>query len=363
MSTLLVWREQLQILYAKHSGIITKGLRLVLGLMVFGMINSNIGFMKTAASAVCTVGLSVICAFLPLGVMVLAATALILLHLYTLSMGVAIVAALMFVLMYIFYFRFSPKKAWIVLLTAVMFGFKLPLVMPVAAGLLGGISCIVPVICGTFVYYMLHLLKVSAGSYKAGDLIEVVITYTKQVLTNKELMVMVAAVVLCILLVYGIRSRSVDHAWKIAAGTGTIAAVGVCIIGNVVLNLHIPYATLLISAVLAVLCGLLLEVMFLSVDYSRTETMEFEDDEYHYYVKAVPKLAVTAPEKNVKRITEHQNDETEDGKDSVGQKKKRPLKKNRPVESEKISEDMTETILLTQSLNRELGIEEPDSEK
>ena len=39
-----------------------------------------------------------------------------------------------------------------------------------------------------------------------------------------------------------------------------------------------------------------------SVDYSRTEHTQFEDDEYYYYVKAVPKMNVAAPEMNVKRI-------------------------------------------------------------
>lgn len=33
-----------------------------------------------------------------------------------------------------------------------------------------------------------------------------------------------------------------------------------------------------------------------SVDYARSERLQFEDDEYYYYVKAIPKVAVTTPE-------------------------------------------------------------------
>lgn len=364
MNTLLVWREQLQVYYAKYSGIITKGLHFILGLAVFGMINSNIGFMKTAASMVCTLGLSVICAFLPLIIMVLAATALILLHLYTLSMGVAIVSALLFLLMYIFYFRFTSKMAWIVLLTAVGFGFKLPLVIPVALGLLSGPVSLIPAVCGTIAYYMLHLVKSSSSSFKgsgAAGMVDVIVTYTKQVLANKDMLVMIAAVVLCMLLVYGIRTRSLDHAWKIASAAGVIASLGVCMVGNLVLNTHISFGMLIISAILAVAAGLLLEALFLSVDYNRTETMEFEDDEYHYYVKAVPKLVVTAPEKNVKHITEQPEHKNAEGKRNEAEAKKHPQKKNPAVQG-KISEDMTETILLTQSLNKELGIGENKQE-
>lgn len=43
--------------------------------------------------------------------------------------------------------------------------------------------------------------------------------------------------------------------------------------------------------------------MFLhSVDYVRTEYTQFEDDEYYYYVKAVPKIQVLPAEKSIKRI-------------------------------------------------------------
>ena len=81
MSTILVWKEKLQTMYAKYAIYIEKTLQFILGLTVFGLINANIGYMKMASSFVCTIGLAAICAFLPLVVMVLAATALILAHL------------------------------------------------------------------------------------------------------------------------------------------------------------------------------------------------------------------------------------------------------------------------------------------
>ena len=65
------------------------------------------------------------------------------------------------------------------------------------------------------------------------------------------------------------------------------------------------------SAVLGAVTGLVLELLFFSVRViSRTENIQFEDDEYYYYVKAVPKVGVAVPEKKVKRITENQPQET-----------------------------------------------------
>ena len=37
-------------------------------------------------------------------------------------------------------------------------------------------------------------------------------------------------------------------------------------------------------------------------DYSRAENVQFEDDEYYYYVKAVPKVILSRPKKTVKKI-------------------------------------------------------------
>ena len=360
MATILEWRGQLQKVYAKYSVYIMKGLQLILGLLVFGAINSGIGFMERASSIVCTVGLAVICTFLPLSVMAFAATTLVLLHLYTLSAGVAIVAAMLFLLMYIFYFRFCSKNSWLVLLTAVSFTIKIPLVIPVAAGLLGGPAGLIPVALGTFSYYMLHIAKMSSNTYKAGELIEVITTFTKQTLTNKEMLVMLAAVVICGILVYGIRISSLDHSWKIASVAGAVAEAALCTVGNVALEVHISYGLLAADVLLAILTGLFLEVMFLSVDYSRTEHLEFEDDEYHYYVKAVPKLIATEPEKNVKQIAGHQDEILPEKKNTQNIKKEPAERKNK----EHLAEGQTpDDILLTRSLNKELGLGNPDQKK
>ncbi len=358
MSTLLVWREQLQVFYAKYSVFIRIGFQFILGFLVFYLINSNVGFMEKASSTVCTLGLSAVCAVLPLIVMVMAATALLLLHFYTLSLPVAIVAALLFLLMYIFYFRFSTGKAWLVLLTAVSFALNVPFVIPIAVGLLGTPVCMVPAVCGTFSYYMIQLVKGSSSTFKAGDevqLVETLIAFAKQALMNQEMWVMAGAVAVCILLVYCIRTRSVDHAWKIATVSGAAAGVIIGVAGNVTLNLHIALAPLIISGALGVGAGLVLELIFLSVDYVRTEHLEFEDDEYHYYVKAVPKIGVTAPQKSVKHINERQN--TGNISDGKGWGSKSIQSSSSYGTGLLGNAGSADEILLQRSLNKELGLD------
>ena len=74
------------------------------------------------------------------------------------------------------------------------------------------------------------------------------------------------------------------------------------IAGGFYFRLDIDVVTLIIYTVISVVIGLLLEFFVFGGDYTRTERLEYEDDEYYYYVKAVPKLTVAAPQMQIKRI-------------------------------------------------------------
>ena len=117
--------------------------------------------------------------------------------------------------------------------------------------------------------------------------------------------------------------------------------------------------------------GLILELFFFAVDYAKSENLQFEDDEYYYYVKAIPKLSVASPEKTVKKINERQETEIIDTAD-VRRKNQRPerapkrgrggeVPKKRP-EAKKAPKarkhDINEVnkMLLTQSLKQDLNI-------
>ena len=49
-----------------------------------------------------------------------------------------------------------------------------------------------------------------------------------------------------------------------------------------------------------------------AVDYTRTEYVQFEDDDYYYYVKAVPKSFITRAEKSIKNISSEPGEKSDD---------------------------------------------------
>lgn len=82
--------------------------------------------------------------------------------------------------------------------------------------------------------------------------------------------------------------------------------------GNFIFDVNVNIAAVIISVVMGIAVGAALEFFLFAVDYSRTEYAQFEDDDYYYYVKAVPKISVTKPEVQVKNITEAAEDARED---------------------------------------------------
>ena len=122
------------------------------------------------------------------------------------------------------------------------------------------------------------------------------------IVQNWGMWITVIAFIVVILLVNLIRTRSFDYAWRIAIVAGGVVYVLVILAGGFYFGLNINVIAQIIYTVISVVIGLLLEFFVFGGDYSRTERLEYEDDEYYYYVKAVPKASVATSERSIKKI-------------------------------------------------------------
>ncbi len=305
MDSLYLLRERIEELYADYSRIVDKAVQFVVTLLAFYLINANVGFMEAAASPVITVVLSVICTFFQPIWTLLVAAVLILAHMYALSIGVLGVVALVFIVMYVFFIRMTPNMALVVLLTPILFHFHIPFVLPVACGLLVGPVSMVAIGSGIIIYYMLNYVKVASSTLQAESMSEImnqVTVFIRQIFTDREMWIYILTFMICILVVYAIHRLSIDHAWVIAIAVGVVVNIVVIAGGDVALGVSTSYGSLFFGNLIAAVVGLILMFFFFSVDYGRSENLQYEDDDYYYYVKAVPKLSVSKPDVTVKRI-------------------------------------------------------------
>ena len=352
MSEILVWREKIQKFYGEYSIYIEKALQFLAALFTFLLINQNVGLMKTLATPMVAIILSAICTILPPIFTVLVSTGLVLMHLSAISMGVMVVSAMIFLIMFIFYCRFSPKNAWILVIVPLTYFLHIPYIIPVALGLYMSPVAAIPVAFGTIVFYMLSAVKNSFTAISsAGSMTGEVTLFLNMVFKNKELWVMMIAFILCISIVYFVRRLSIDHSWKIATAAGAVANIVICVIGDLLFDIPMSYGWLIFGNLLAILTGLIIEIFFFSVDYSRTEYLQYEDDDYYYYVKAVPKITISEPVKTVKRI----NKRVKTGEIDLKKQKDEDTDNIQVAENEYLND--SDTILLERHLQEELDIQ------
>lgn len=305
MAQLLLIREQIKNIFSRYEAFIIPVLKFLMALITMIFINHNIGYAQRLSGAAVTILVSLFCSFLPLNFIVMISAAFILLHLYALSLEAVLVVGALVFLMFLLYFRFAPKDTVLLLLTPILFSMKIPYVIPLCAGLAGTPASIVSVGCGVVIYYALSYVSLNAPLLVTTDtekIFEKIRMLIDAIIQNKEMLMVIVAFSATILTVYLIRRLSVDHSWTIAIITGTLMNILIILIGDLKYNTYISIVSLILGSIISVFVSVVLKFFIFNVDYGRTERVQFEDDEYYYYVKAVPKNTVAIPNKKVKKI-------------------------------------------------------------
>lgn len=305
MTALLELRENLKKIYSRNEAFILPVIKFLLSFIVLSIINGKMGYMTKLDNMAIVLIISLLCSFLPTGFMAFFAMMFAVLHMYALSIETAAVGLVVFLLLYLLFLRFTAKEALVVVLTPVLCMLKLPYVMPVAMGLIGTPASCVSVGCGVVVYYLLQTVITNAptinsmGAEEATAKLRLLID---GMLGNKAMLVMIAAFAITVIVVYLIRRMSVDHSWTIAMVAGVMIEVMILLVGDLMYDTNLSIVSALLGAVVTLIACKIIDFFRFCLDYSRTEKVQFEDDEYYYYVKAVPKMTVAAPTNTVKKI-------------------------------------------------------------
>ena len=305
MTTLLVAKQYIKNFINKYEVYLKPLMKLTLALASLMMINSKIGYMHRLDNLSIVLIIALMCSFMPMNFIAFVAAGFIILHFYALSLECAAVALVLFLVMFLLYFRFSPKDTLVVVLLPICFVLKIPYVIPLAMGLLGTPASVVSTGCGVMVNYLVNYMSDNATAISAmGE--EEITTKLRYIIDglmdNREMLLTIAAFAITIIVVYIIRRLSVDHAWTIAMIGGAIVNVVVLLMGDLMFDTNVSIVGIFVGTIISLLIVKVLEFFVFHLDYNRVEKVQFEDDEYYYYVKAVPKITMAAPSKTVKRI-------------------------------------------------------------
>lgn len=305
MTTLLLVKQMLLTIYGRYEVYITPLLKFILAFITLILLNSRLGYMEALGRMTLVLIVALMCSFMPMNFIVLMGAVFSILHLYAFSMECAAIVGAGFLLLFLLYLRFSPKDTLVVALLPICFLMRIPYVIPISMGLIGTPASAVSVACGVIVYYMLHYVTqnetmiASMAEEETAAKFKFIID---GLLKNKEMVVVIAAFAITVIVVWLLRRLSLDYAWTIAMIAGAVVNIMVLLVGDLIFDTNQSLLSVILGTIVSFLIVLVLQFFVFYVDYSRTEKVQFEDDEYYYYVKAVPKVTVTRPEKKVKQI-------------------------------------------------------------
>lgn len=306
VTTLLTFRDNIKAFCSRYDYILTPILKFVLAIIVFFSIKQQMGYMPLFDNVLVLLLLSGICAFLPVEFTTGIGGIIIVLESTQVAIDAALVCLAFVLIFYCGYMRFSPKTGIIALLVPLFYVTHLLYALPIVLGFIVGPAAIIPAIFGVILYYyetgLKELVNVLAAVTEEDTAVQGY-QYILNALVNNKMMLLTFIVFACVVFVtYAIYRTSFSNSWIVAFLAGGFLNVVLFLIGSVTLLIEVEIASILVGSVVGVLVAVILQFGKGIVDYQRTEVLQFEDDEYYYYVKAIPKLSVSESNKNVKHI-------------------------------------------------------------
>lgn len=296
METISEIRDRIVEIYSRFESYVNPALKFILMIITLAVINSKLGYMEKLSNAIIVLAVSLLAAFLPLNFGVVIAALFIMAHLYKLSLQLALIVGLVFAVMFVLYFRFSPKDAIAVIITPLLFGLKIPYFIALLVGFLCGPLSFVSVACGTVCHYMVDYISNNSdkfsASFSADNALSGFKTVIDNVLNNDTMIVMVITLSVVAVLANVIRRLSFDYSWYVALAVASIAGLVVVIIGSSAMDADVSIGGSILSMIVSAIVTFGIIIFVRNIDYSSAEYVQFEDDEFVYYVKAIPRLTV-----------------------------------------------------------------------
>lgn len=307
MTQLLVIKDKIREIYRKYDKVFIVVLKFVAALIVFTMLNKEIGYDERFTGKTMVLLLSGVSAVTPGAFMVFLTAVLSLVHIYAAS---KILAALFLVIIAILYFmfaRYSPRYAWVVvaipILAKLHLAYAVPLVLGLVATPAASLACIVGVVITSLIAIIKEAAVMAAGTtIAAEDILSLYTFVVKNLVSNKQMIAGACVCVVVLIITYFIRKLRIEHAFEIGLIVGTFSSIILSLVSGIVVGRSESTLFMILGTLASALIAYVVQFFRFVLDYSAIMKVQFDDDDFYYYVKAIPKIKVSSPEVNVKTI-------------------------------------------------------------
>ena len=305
MSSFFVYKAKVAKFYKDFESWFRIIFKFLVAFFVFGYVNESLGYYKVLDNIGIQTVLSLVSAIVPSSVFVLLVAIISILHLYKLSLIMMVLALVIFIVFYFLYLKFAPQHGVLMMVIPILMPLNMHFIVPLIAGLFFTPFTIVPVGCCfivmKFVQYIIEAAPmVDNVKLDVTAIVEAYQYVIDHVLENKEMLLYAAVFALIIVVTYLISRLPFDYSWYVGIGAGVVAGVVGMLMGSGMMDVEISAGGSIFGLIISGLIMAVIQFLHCSVDYSRKEYVQFEDDDYYYYVKAIPKIVVAEPDKNVR---------------------------------------------------------------
>ncbi len=312
MVALIDKKEKLHEFYANQERILSPLFKGILTFVVLMLTKEMFPYDSVVNHIPIIVAISVIQGFLPLFTLYFFSTAMILANLWEAGFDIFLGFLAFVLICLISYVRVNYRYMYIAAIIPLLFWAKIGMAIPAVLAMAIGLEALVPCVIGLLVYYFSCALEAAFASMSP-DQPKTLGIALKAVAVNlgkeQTMFVFLLAVILTILLTTILRKLFYERAWLVAAILGNVFMAFILMMGSLYLDLNVTVPRIFFQMGLGLILCICFEFFRGIGDVSRMEKTVFEDEEYIYYVKAVPKMRLAQKDLNVKVVNESYEEE------------------------------------------------------
>ena len=306
MKQIIRVKDYIQAFLEKYGRYVDGVLHFVFAMALYMVIIFNTGYSKTVSSPFIAVLMAAAAALLPVSMTSVLACALIVVEMTSVSLEIAAVSVIFIAVMLLMYYVFRMGDSFLMSASLFFCLLRMPaLILPFA--MLFPPLKIIPVIFGIVLYGIIIVVRkdfsVLAARNGSLTLAGRVNLFLNDFFTSERLLLVLLAIVVTMLVIRAIRSSKMNYAPMVSMIVGDVLFGIIMIFGNYYLNAGISYVMLAVSLLVNIILALIIIAFRFNFDYKRTENVQFEDDDYYYFVKAIPKTRISVTEKRVENIS------------------------------------------------------------
>lgn len=276
-------------------------------LLVMVAITRTIGYAPTLTRSYIIAALALVSTMLPAQYIMLEILGVSVIHLLHFNWIIGGVALVIFISLYILFIRLYPKESLLIVLTMLAMKVGLLCMLPIVAGLFGGLGAILAILIGIVGHFSFTSLEMMLQSLlKTEDLVvwiqENLNLYITQIFYNKELLAMLSICLIVFCVVYIIRKQVIDYAPYLAVVIGGVMNILGFILAELFLDISMNTFLLVFMTIISVVIALGIQFVSRPADYSRSESIRFEDEDNYYMVKVIPKMQVRKSVTKVQKV-------------------------------------------------------------